>query len=532
MKLNVTKLNRILALAIATAFTIIASGLSQTAAAQKYSHRPRPNRFTQQGSTNAAATTVFNGGRDLIDDAQWTKAEEAFAQYISKYPQEKNLDAALYWMAYAQAKLRKFNQSKDTIQKLLKTYEKTIWKEDAELLLAQLPTPVAAPVPPVSPNNIGPTSPIPPIQPVAVPVEQDPIRTAEMQQRIAEAQARSIERTQEAQERMNERMAEAQERMKDKFKYDMDEWSVGKGMGIGKGKGSGDDEPSELKIVVLQSLCESDPQRCVVVATDWLKPNSGQTVACKRAALGVLARHGGKAATPTILGFAQTEPDLKIKTRAISLLGASNDDSVLPALRDFALNSPQDEVVQAALYALSQHTSPQALNILADFALSTKPISLRKTAISSISGRPGEPAVDALFKIYDSSQELEIRKSVISAFSRRKSERAFTKLTEIARSSDNVELRKTAISAIGRRGGEQAVDILMSLFDTEKNEEIKDQIMNALAYSQDKKVTQKLIAIARNPQTSMERRRRAIMLLSSRSKDPDVIAYFEELLKQ
>ena len=81
-------------------------------------------------------------------------------------------------------------------------------------------------------------------------------------------------------------------------------------------------------------------------------------------------------------GIAQSEPDLKLKTRAISLLGASNDDSVLPALRDFALNSPQEEVVQAALYALSQHTSPQALNILADFALSTKPISLRKTAIS------------------------------------------------------------------------------------------------------------------------------------------------------
>jgi hypothetical protein len=47
-------------------------------------------------------------------------------------------------MAYAQAKLRKYNQSKDTIQKLLKTYEKSIWKEDAELLLAQLP---GAPVP-------------------------------------------------------------------------------------------------------------------------------------------------------------------------------------------------------------------------------------------------------------------------------------------------------------------------------------------------------------------------------------------------
>src|SRR6185436_12297192 len=112
--------------------------------AQKYSHRPKATKFAQQGSNNAAATTVFNGGRDLIDDAQWTRAEEAFAQYVAKYPQEKNVDAALYWMAYAQAKLRKYNQSKDTIQKLLKTYEKSIWKEDAELLLAQLPGAVPA----------------------------------------------------------------------------------------------------------------------------------------------------------------------------------------------------------------------------------------------------------------------------------------------------------------------------------------------------------------------------------------------------
>lgn len=533
MKPNVTKLNRILALAIATAFILIASGLGQQAVAQKYSHRPKAAKFAQQGSTNAAATTVFNGGRDLIDDAQWTKAEETFGQYISKYPQEKNLDAAMYWMAYAQSKLRKFNQSKDTLQKLLKTYEKSIWKEDAELLLAQLPTAVAAKVDPVIVNldQAVAIAPVAVAAPAVAIAPQDPIRNQEMQERIAEAQARSIERNREAQERMQERIAEAQEKMKDAFKYDF-ELGVGKGMGVGVGKGSGDDDPSEFKIVVLQALCESDPQRCVAVSTDWLKPNSGQTVACKRAALVFLARHGGKAATPIILDVARNEPDLKIKTRAISLLGSSNDDSVLGALRDFALNSVQNEVVEAAIYALGQHTSPQALNALADFALSTKPIALRKTAIRSIYTRAGEPAVDALFKIYDSSQELEIRKSVISGFANRKSERAATKLAEIARTSDNVELRKAAISAIARRGGEGAVDMLMNLYDSEKNEEMKDSIMNSFGYLNDKRVTTKLIAIARNPQTPLERRRRVIMLLSSRGKDPEVIKYLEELLRQ
>jgi HEAT repeat protein/TolA-binding protein len=544
MKPNVTKLNRILALAIATAFIIIAGGLGRQAAAQKFSHRPAANKFAQQGSNNAAATAVFNGGRDLIDDAQWARAEESFAQYVAKYPQEKNVDAALYWMAYAQAKLRKYNQSKDTIQKLLKTYEKSVWKEDAELLMAQLPGSVPAkidilaqaPEPGAATASSAPVSPVAVIAPArpgsaAAPValEQDPIRTQEMQERIAEAQARALERNREAQERMQERIADAQEKMKDKFKYDY-EVGMGKGFGGPAAKGS-DDDPSEFKIVVLQALCESDPQRCVAVSTDWLKPNSGQTTACRRAALVFLARHGGKSATPIILGVAQSDPDLKVKTRAISLLGSSNDDSVLGALRDFALNSPQSEVVEAAVYALSQHTSPQALNSLADIALSAKPLPLRKSAIRGIYTRAGEPAVDALFKIYDSSQDVEIRKNVIYGFGNRKSERAATKLVEIAHSAENVELRKEAIRSIARRGGEKAVDLLMNLYDTEKNEDLKDTIMNSFGSLNDKRVTDKLIAIARNPQTPLERRRRVVMLLSSRGKDPDVIKYLEELLR-
>src|SRR5205823_2057906 len=122
------------------------------ASAQEFSMRPKASTFAPQSGNNAAANTMFSGARDLIDDAQWTRAEQKFQQYISAYPQEKNLDQAMYWMAYSQYKLRKFNQSKETIDKLLKTYEKTQWKEDAELLLAQLPGQVSVKVDPVTVN--------------------------------------------------------------------------------------------------------------------------------------------------------------------------------------------------------------------------------------------------------------------------------------------------------------------------------------------------------------------------------------------
>ena len=198
MKYNLSELNRVprsLALAVAIALVLIASGVVHQAAAQQYSAGRKLSKFAQQGS-NAAANTMFSGGRDLIDDAQWAKAEEKFAEYMSAYPKEKNLDAAMYWMAYSQYKLTKFDQCKDTITRLLKTYENTTWKEDAQLLLAQLPNGVTVKVDPIT-VTVDPK--IVTVDPVDIEV-----RTQDMQERMAEAQARAQERAQEAQARAKE----------------------------------------------------------------------------------------------------------------------------------------------------------------------------------------------------------------------------------------------------------------------------------------------------------------------------------------
>jgi len=81
---------------------------------------------------------------------------------------------------------------------------------------------------------------------------------------------------------------------------------------------------------------------------------------------------------------------------------------------------------------------------------------------------------------------------------------------------------------------------------------LKDQIVNSLGYGsgmwvvqpgqnvgyatnggsrmEDQRVIRKMIEIARSPQAPMERRKRAIGWLS-RSKDPEVLKFLEELLK-
>lgn len=506
--------------------------------------------FQSQSSSNRAqadAAAVFRSARDMITDGEWSKAQQKFSEYVSSYPNEKNLDAALYWLAYSQHKLAKFDDCRKTINQLLEKYPESNWRDDARVLMVQVPgayvidsdqTPKPIRVPGAYVIAPGQTP-----RPVRVPSNSD-VAIAPGEPVIVYGQT--------APTTLTPAIAPL---------------AVGQGIGVGVGGGettiyrvdefetSNDDDPCEFKIVVLQALFQTDVQRGVVTASEWLKPGSTQTVRCKSAALTLLGRHGGKSVTPVILGVARSEPDLKLRARAISTLGASNDDTVIDALRDFALTSQENDIVEASLYALSKHTGDRAISVLSDIAVSGKTTGQRKVAISSISTRPGEPAVDALFRIYDADQSVEIRRAVISGFANRKSERAGNKLLEIARSSDNVDLRKAAIGAISRRGGDKAIEFLLNLYDTEKNEELRDQIVNSLASGSvliasgnyvyapgqtavvgarnrlnDQRVIDKLILIAKDQQAPMERRKRAIGWLSS-SKDPKVLAFLQELLK-
>src|SRR5712692_5792706 len=265
---------QILSLAIAAVLIVIAGGVVNPAAAQKLKS-DKMNRFAPQGSKNDAANAKFQGGRDLISDEQYAKAIEKFNEYISTYSKEENIDAAMYWMAYSQVKLKEFDQAKDTIERLLKTYEKTKWKGDAQMLLAQLPNGIKVNIDPITVT----------VDPVEVEVRtqeaQERILEAQAraQERSAEAQARAQERNSEAQERAQERLREVQERLKD-FRYDL---------GMSMGQAGPDDDPCEFKIVVLQALFPSDVQRGIAAASDWLKPGSTQTVRCKSAALTLLA---------------------------------------------------------------------------------------------------------------------------------------------------------------------------------------------------------------------------------------------------
>src|SRR6185295_108840 len=119
--------------------TVILLAIMSVASIAPGQQRPSAASASSNRSTQSDATTVFRSARDLITDGNWAQAQEKFSEYVASYPNEKNIEAALYWLAYTQQKLNKYDQCRSTIDRLLAKYPNTTWKEDARLLLAQIP---------------------------------------------------------------------------------------------------------------------------------------------------------------------------------------------------------------------------------------------------------------------------------------------------------------------------------------------------------------------------------------------------------
>lgn len=398
------------------------------------------NRFVQ--TQNAAAARIFREGRDLIGDEEWPEAEGKFRSFVANYPKEKNVDAALYWLAFALAKQEKYSQANAQLQRLLNDFPKSNWADDASALRVQI-----AP-------HLG-------------------------DQRVID-------------ETLNE-------------------------------------DDVEVKIVALESLFSSNPERGFAYVAEMMKPGSKASPRLKEAGIELLRRYGGRQASALLLDIIRNQTDQKLRVIAVHTLGRTGDESVLPLLKDLATTSTDNEMSEAAVFAISRFESEQARAMLLDLARNGKSVEVRKHAIFWVS-QNGDEAMDELIRIYATDTNTEVKKQIVFALKRMGSPRALAKLYEIARSaSEDVEVRKDALHWIGQSGDKLSINFLIEMYDTEKDEEAKQQIIFALSRTGDKRAIQKMIDIARRD-SSVELRKQAIFWLG-RSNDPDAQKFLEDLLK-
>jgi len=293
-----------------------------------------------------------------------------------------------------------------------------------------------------------------------------------------------------------------------------------------------DCQNAELKIIALQSLCQTDKARCSALIGDVLKSSAPCSPPVKRAAIALLARYGGPEAVPPLMQMARSEPDEALRRYAIQGLGTTGDERGLDLLRELAMSTEYDDEspTDSAIHALANHESPRAVGILGDVIANGRNLKARQHAVTLLAGRRGENVADELLRLYDAVPDLSVRQYVVAGLGRRREPRVVNRLVEIARTAPQPELRKQAIHAIPNRNEDQDLDVLLSLYDSERDEELKTYILGAFGRYDNQRAYQKLMQVVRSNSEPLERRKHAISLLS-RSKDPAVLKFLEDMLK-
>src|SRR5690606_31759738 len=74
----------------------------------------------------------YEAGRDALESGEWARAAERFERVAAA--KAARVDAAMYWLAYAQSKLAQHSDALATLAELTKTFPDSRWMSDARAL--------------------------------------------------------------------------------------------------------------------------------------------------------------------------------------------------------------------------------------------------------------------------------------------------------------------------------------------------------------------------------------------------------------
>jgi tetratricopeptide (TPR) repeat protein len=96
------------------------------------------NHFIQNSNAKDDSMKALRQGRDQIEDEDWGAAEATFNSFVANYPKSKEVDAALYWMAFALKKQGKYADANRQLDRLLREHPRSNWLDDAQAMRLEI----------------------------------------------------------------------------------------------------------------------------------------------------------------------------------------------------------------------------------------------------------------------------------------------------------------------------------------------------------------------------------------------------------
>lgn len=273
-----------------------------------------------------------------------------------------------------------------------------------------------------------------------------------------------------------------------------------------------DESNEDLKLMALNSLAHSDPERAIPMIEKLL--TSSQAPKLKERALFVLMQTGSPKAREVVVAIASGKGNPDLQLRAINHLGTMSGRKELAQV----YASASDTTVKRAV--LRGFMVSGAREELFNAAKNEKDPELRREAIRQL-GAMGSQS--ELWQIYQQESDPEIKKELVRSFFVGGSS---DKLMDLARAEKDADVRREAVRHLGNMDQRRSIEGLAALYSAEQDKEVKKEIIRALSHQNN---AGPLIDIARK-ETDPELKKEIVRRLSNiRSKE--ATDYMLELLK-
>jgi HEAT repeat protein len=459
------------------------------------------NRFVQSTKANTASIQIFREGRDMIEARNWQRAAEKFNDFITGYPKDKDLDAALYWYGYALEKQGRKDDAAVPLLRLINRFPHSSWRNEATALLVVLGRKAD----------------------VDQALERDncEIKILALQSLFQADEERAIGIVTESLKANPSPCQGFQAAAVSILGSHRSPRVIPLLLEIAR---SNPDQ--KLRLTAIKRLGD---QRNEQVTEELIKLyDADRTKEIRAQVLRALVESRTPRGSAKVLEIARTGDDVAIRQAAIRYIGELRDPASLDELIRIYDADKTPQIRAQILRALAERDDQRARAKILEVARQGETPELRIEAIRRLGGR-GRIGMDDLLQLYSGEANVQIKQGLLRTFADSEDPRARAKLFEIARGSDPIELRGYAIRQLGNRDDEETVNQLVAMYDSEQNQQVKGALLRAFGDSKQKSAVRKLMTIARNDQ-SVELRKLAVRYLGD-SKDPEALKFLEDLLK-
>jgi hypothetical protein len=411
-------------------------------------------RFVQSATSSNMAQKLLIEGRELIGERKWDAAKAKFDNFIRAYPRDKNLDAALYWLAFCLKQQGKPREADQTLERLIKEYPRSEWNDDARALRIEL---------------------------------ADILGDLKTVNKILDLHEKDIEKWRRSRERDDPDESLRLIALQSLFQADPERaMSVAVGflsadsktspaiqdaaLGLIARHGGEKAWPALLDTARNQSIAESLREQAIY----WIAQQSGdqapnaliqlydgeKEAGLKDRLLYWLAQSNNERARAKIVDVARGDNDSALRDRAIYWIAQRGGEQSFNSLNELYGAEKDSAIKDRILYWFAQSNEPRARARIVEIARSDLGSEMRDRAVYWIAQRTGDEATGALIGLYDEQKEEETKERILYWLGQRGGKAGLQKLLAVARNDSSQSLRERAVYYLSQSKDPEAIKLL------------------------------------------------------------------------